>query len=177
MTELKQPFSLRHTFYPKCPYNDSVVILISRLGVIVLGTLGLSFLNVLVAGIYLLYSVIYNILIWPIIHCQYCYYKVKGPAADSENGGVTFDLLPLEEWKESYLHRHVTCGKKWGTPNLVILWLGPILLIPISFFVNFSVIALLSLISFIGFLAIFGIYMRKRVCLKCAFMEECHAAF
>ncbi|MFX0209442.1 MAG: hypothetical protein ACFFDT_25885, partial [Candidatus Hodarchaeota archaeon] len=84
---------------------------------------------------------------------------------------------PLDDWKETYLSKHVACGKRWGSPNLMILWLGPIVLIPISLLLNFSMIALLSLIGFIGSLAVFGIYMRKVVCPTCAFMEECHAAF
>jgi hypothetical protein len=153
--------------YPSCPYNNSVILLILRLAVIVLGTVGLSFLNIWIAGGYLLYSIVYNVFVWPVIHCQYCYYKVK------ENN----KLLPLEEWKKAYLDKHVACGKRWGTPNLMILWLAPIILIGISLILNFSLYALISLISFIVVLAGLGLYTRWRVCLTCAFQKECHAAF
>jgi hypothetical protein len=73
--------------------------------------------------------------------------------------------------------KHVACGKKWGSPNFIILWFGPIVLIIISFFLNFSIFALISLLGFIGVLAVLGIHMRWKVCPTCAFMEECHAAF
>jgi len=127
--------------------------------------------------VYSIYSVVYNLLIWPIIHCQYCYYKVNETTVDKENRKIVQNLLPIDEWKKMYLPKHIKCGKKWGAPNLIILWIGPVFLIILSFFVSFSIIALLSLIGFISLLAVFGIYMRRKVCPTCAFMKECHAAF
>jgi membrane protein YdbS with pleckstrin-like domain len=177
MTIVQQTSDLRHLLYPKCPYNDSVVVLVSRLGVLALGSIGISFLNVWVAVVYLVYSVVFNLLVWPIIHCQYCYYKVKETTVDKEDGKTVQNLLPLDEWKETFLPKHVECGKRWGSPNLMILWLGPIILMILSLIISFSIFALLSLLGFIGVLAINLIYIRQKVCPTCAFMEECHAAF
>ncbi|MFX0181906.1 MAG: hypothetical protein ACFE95_02390 [Candidatus Hodarchaeota archaeon] len=177
MTKIQQTSDLRHLLYPKCPYNDSVVVLVSRLSVIALGTIGLSFLNVWASVVYLVYSIVFNLLVWPIIHCQYCYYKVKETTVDKVSGKSVQNPLPLDEWKETYLPKHVECGKKWGSPNLMILWLGPIVLITISFFISFSLYALLLLVGFIILLAVQLIYIRKKVCPTCVFMEECHAAF
>ncbi|MHA2105652.1 MAG: hypothetical protein ACW981_19670 [Candidatus Hodarchaeales archaeon] len=176
MAGATKSIDLRNIFYPKCPYNDSMFLLMLRLSVIVLGTIGISFFNIWVAVVYLTYSVVYNLLVWPVIHCQYCYYKVKVPKNDKDGGNV-IELLPLDKWKESYLQKHVDCGKKWGSPNLMILWLGPIGLIVISFFLNFSLHAILTLIAFIVTLAGIGIYTRYKICPTCAFMEECHANF
>ena len=167
MIEVSQTSKIRHLLYPRCPYNDSVILFVLRVSVVVCGSIGLIFFNVWIAGVYLLYSVLFNVFIWPIVHCQHCYYKVK------ENN----DLLPLEEWKESHLDKHVACGKRWGSPNLMILWLVPIVLIGISLFLNFSLYALISLIIFILALVGIGIYTRVKVCPTCAFMEECHASF
>jgi hypothetical protein len=112
--------------------------------------------------------------VWPVIHCPHCYYKVKAPRIEKEN---IVELLPVNKWKESYLKKHVDCGKKWGSPHFMILWLGPIVLIGISFFLSFSIFALISLISFIVVLAVMLIQARWKVCPTCAIMEECHAAF
>ena len=177
MTTKNQNLGLRHTFYPKCPYNDSIVLLVLRISTIVLGTIGLMVFNELIATVYLAYSLIYNVVIWPVIHCKHCYYKVKEFKKDEETGEVSVTLLPIEKWKESSLDNHVACGKKWGAPNLMILWLTPIILIIISFLIDFSIYALFILISFIATLALIGIYTRKRICTTCAFMEECHASF
>lgn len=175
MTEIKQRRNFRDLFYPSCPFNNSIILLVLRLGVIILGTYGISFFNIWIAGLYLLYSIVYNILIWPLIHCQHCYYKVKVPVTNNDK--TEMNLLPIEEWKESRLEKHVICGKKWGSPNLMILWFVPIILILISLILNFSLTAFIILISFIAVLAGLGVYTRWRVCLTCAFMEECHAAF
>lgn len=175
MTEVK-PLDLRHVFYPKCPYNNSVVLLGLRLSLIALGTVGIQFLNVWIAVVYLLYSVVFFFLVMPVKHCQYCYYKVKEPAIEREKEKTSMKQLPLDEWKEAYFKKHVDCGKKWGF-NFIILWLGPLVLIGISLFLNFSAVALISLIGFIGSLAVMVIYMRRKVCPTCAIMDECHAAF
>ena len=176
MTEVQQTLNLRHLFYPKCPYNNSVIVLVFRVSLIAFGTVGLIFFNVWVAGVYLIYYVWFNLLVWPIKHCQYCYYKVKESTVDGKTGKNTLALLPVDEWKETYLEKHVACAKKWFFHSY-ILWLGPIVFIPISFFLDFSVFALISLIGFIVVLAGTLLYVRFRVCPTCAFMEECHAAF
>ncbi len=116
MTELSQTFNLRNLLYPKCPYNNSVVILILRIGVIALGTFGLSFLNLCVAKVYLVYSIVFNLLVWPIIHCQYCYYKVKKTTLDNENGKIVQNLLPIDEWKKYTCQNTLNAGKHGDPP-------------------------------------------------------------
>lgn len=176
MTEVNQPLDLRHLVYPKCPYNNSILLLGLRLGLIALGTVGIYYLHVWIAVVYFLYSVVFFFWAMPVKHCQYCYYKVREPTGDRKEGKTIGKLLPLDLWKESYLQKHVDCGKKWGF-NFIILWLGPIVLIGISFFVNFSLSALISLIGFLGLLAVMVIYVKWKVCPTCAFMDECHASF
>jgi hypothetical protein len=176
MRDVNQPVDLRHLVYPQCPYNNSVLLLVLRVGLIVLGTVGIRYLHVWIAAVYLVYSVAFFFVAMPVKHCQYCYYKVREPAGEREKGKTRMKLLPVDTWKESYLQKHVDCGKKWGF-NFAILWVGPIVLIGISLFLNFSVSALLFLIGFIGVLAVMVVYVRWRVCPTCAIMDECHAAF
>ena len=163
-------------FYPKCPYNDSIIVLILRLSLIALGTAGLMFFHFSVAVVYLVYTIAFNLLVWPIKHCQYCYYKVKENTVDIKTGRATPRLLPVDEWNKTFLQKHVACAKKWFFHSY-ILWLGPIILIGISLLLNFSLFALISLIGFIGVLAVKLLYVRWKVCPTCAFMDECHAAF
>ena len=111
----------------------------------------------------------------PLWHCKYCYYNVA--TTDKKNGKAVMKLLSVEEWKELYLKKHVHSGKKLFPPLGLLLWLLPIVLIGISFLVNFSIVALLSLIGFIVMLALMLLYVRWKVCPTCAFMEECHEAF
>lgn len=160
----------------KCPYNNSVINLVSRLGLMALGTVGLIFFNVWVAVAYLVYSVLFNFLLFPTMHCQYCYYAVKKTTTDSTTGKTIEKLLSKEQWKESCLEKHVECGKKWSK-GFYILWFVPIILIIVSFFFSFSIFALLSLIGFIGVLAGMLYYTRMKICPRCVIMEECHAAF
>ena len=177
LSEIQHSFDLRHLIYPRCPYNDSFIVLILRLSMVALGTLGLSLLNVWLAIVYLTYSIVWNLYLWPVKHCQNCYYKIKAPPTVDEKTGKTIaELMPVDEWTESYLQKHVNCAKKWFF-NAYILWLVPIVLIPISFLWNFSPFALIALIGFIGVLAGTLLYVRFRVCPSCAFMDECHAAF
>lgn len=159
----------------KCPYNTSVLIWVFRSGQMVFGTVGLTFLNIWVAAIYLLYTFAFTFWAWPVKHCKYCYYNVN--TIDKKNGKTIRKLLTVDEWKESYLTKHVDCGKKLFPPLSILLWIFPIVLIVISFFWNFSVIALLSLIGFIVLLGAQFLYVKWKVCPTCAFMEECHASF
>ena len=155
----------------KCPFNKSVLQVVLRIAMMVLGTVGLYFLNVWVAVVYLIYYVAFFFLAMPLKHCQYCYYKVKETTTNGKEG-----FLPVEKWKECYLKKHVDYGKKWSF-NFFILWFLPIVLIIISFFLSFSIFALISLIGFIVMLAIMLTHMKRRVCPTCAIVEECHAAF
>ncbi|MCP4762832.1 MAG: hypothetical protein GY870_13720 [archaeon] len=158
-----------------CPYHKSVIVWLFRLSHIVLGTVGLINFNVWVAGLYLIYSIVFTFWAWPVKHCEHCYYSVA--KIDTMNGRTVKKLLPLDEWKEFELEKHVACGKNLFPPLGFLLWLLPIVLIGISLFLNFSIIPLLSLIGFIvGIGGMFG-YVRLKVCPVCAIMEECHAAF
>ena len=163
-------------FWIKCPYNNSVVNTVSRLGLMAIGTVGIIFFNLWVALVYLIYSVLFNFLLFPTKHCQYCYYAVKKTTTDSETGKTIEKLLPKEQWKESCLEKHVECGKKWSI-NFYVLWFVPIVLIIISFFFSFSILALLTLIGFIAVLALMLYYTRRKICPKCVIVEECHSSF
>lgn len=126
--------------------------------------------------LYIIYSVTFYFLAMPLWHCKYCYYKTKENPLDKNKGKSIVKLMPADKWKESYLTKHVACGKKWRA-NFSLIWLAPIVLIVISFFLSFSKYALISLISFIVVLVVQFLYMKKKICKKCATVEECHSAF
>ena len=176
MSQESQTLYARNLYFPKCPYNNSVIQWVLRLGLMALGTVGLTFLNLWVAVAYLTYFVVFFFLAMPLKHCQYCYFTVKEPTIDGNKENTIVKLLPIDKWKESYLKKHVACGKKWSF-NFIILWVLPIVLIIISFFFNFSIFALISLIGFICVLALMLIHMKWKVCPTCAIMEECHSSF
>ena len=54
----------------KCPFNKSVLQLVLRFVLMVLGTVGLIFLNIWVAVAYLIYYVVFFFLAMPLKHCQ-----------------------------------------------------------------------------------------------------------
>ena len=175
MAEEKQSKLSFLGIFPRCPYYNPLNILFI-IGLIAFGTIGLYFLNLWVAIVYLIYAISWYFLVMPVVHCQYCYYKTKETTVDNTTGKAIENLLPKEQWVESCLQKHVECGKKWGF-NFFIAWFLPIILIVISFFLNFSIYALLSLIGFIVVLTVMLIYVRYKVCPTCAIMEECHEAF
>ncbi|UCG70013.1 MAG: hypothetical protein JSV09_03075 [Thermoplasmata archaeon] len=158
--------------FPKCPFYYSALHMVLMIGIMVLGTLGLTFLNLWIAMVYLAYFIVFYFLVMPLIHCQHCYYRV----VETKEDKTVKKLLPLDEWRESCLKKHVECGKKWGF-NFFISWFLPIILIGISLFLSFSTMALIYLIGFIIVLAVMLIHMRWIVCPKCAIVNECHAAF
>lgn len=160
----------------KCPFNRSILQVVFRLGLMALGTFGLTYFNLWVALVYLIYYIVFFFLLMPLMHCQYCYFCVKETTKDIETGRTIKNLLSVDKWKESYLKKHVDCGKKWSF-NFIILWFLPIVLIVISFFLNFSIYALMSLIGFIVVLAGMLVHMKRKICPTCAIVEECHAAF
>ena len=173
MVEVKYKLNLRQLFYPKCPYNDSLFVLALRLTLITLGTIGIYFFNIWISAVYLMYSLWFNVFIWPVKHCRYCYYKVRKKASDQN---IEKSLLLKGEWKKSYLKKHVDCAKKWFYHSY-ILWLGPVVFVTVSFFLNFSMYALICLIGFLAVLAGTLLYVRFRICPVCAFIKECHEAF
>ena len=155
--------------YPKCPFYRSVRLLIV-LSMIVVGSWGISFLNMWVAVLYSVYSVLFFFLVLPLTICKCCYYKTKETAQTCEK------LLSVDRWREFYLKKWVSQGEKVRF-FMGIIWLLPMVLIFISFFLNFSVIAL---ISFIGCIVVLGgnvIYMNQRVCPTRAIKDECHSSF
>ena len=161
--------------FPRCPYYKPLNILFIIV-LITLGTVGVYFLNLWAAVAYLIYAILWYFLVQPTVHCQHCYYKTIETSEDNTTGKVVENLLPKEQWVESCLQKHVESGKKWGFNNF-ILWFLPILLIVISFFLSFSIFALITLIGFVIVWAVMLINIRYKVCPTCAIMEECHAAF
>jgi membrane protein YdbS with pleckstrin-like domain len=161
----------------KCPYNKSMLLWVFRSCIMVLGTVGLIFFNMWVAVAYLIYSVVFTFWATPVKHCKYCYYNVRETVIDKKTGKTIAVLLPKEKWVESYLKKHIVCAKKWYPPQNILLWLIPIVLIIISFFLNFSIIALSSLIGFIVLLAIMLQYTRWKICPTCVIVKECHSSF
>ena len=157
----------------ECPYY-TLPHMVFKFGQMAFGTLGLIFLNLWVAVGYLIYSIVFNFLVMPLILCKYCYYKLKETTID--NRKITGKRLPLDQWKESYLKKFVGCGKK-GSFNFYIIWFFPVVGIVISFFLSFSIVALLSLIGIIVVLAVMIIYTQRKTCPTCAIRDECYSSF
>jgi len=160
--------------FPKCPFYKPVPVLII-LVLIALGTWGTYYLNLWAAVTYLIFSILFYFLVMPFTMCKYCYYNVIEPTIDKEQGKTIEKLLSVDNWRVAYLHKHV--GQKNWTFFMSIIWLLPIPLIIISFFLNFSIIAFLSLIGFIGVLVGNYYYMLRKKCPTCAIQEECHSSF
>lgn len=161
--------------YPKCPFYKPVPVLIV-LALIAFGTWGIYYLNVWVAGVYLIFSLVWYFLLMPYTLCKYCYYKLKETVVDEGTGVMSEQLISIDQWRETNgIEKHV--GQKNWTYFMSTVWLLPIVLIIISFFVNFSIFALLALIGFIAVLVGNYYYMLRVKCPNCAIREECHAAF
>ena len=161
--------------FPKCPFYKPVRLSII-LAMIALGTWGIYYLNLWTAVAYSTYSILFFFLALPLTICKYCYYKVKETTIDKEKGKTIEKLLSLDKWRESYLKKWVGQGKKVQV-FMGIIWLLPIVLIFISFFLNFSIFALISLIGCIVVLGGNVIYMNRKVCTTCAIKDECHSSF
>ena len=160
--------------FPKCPFYRPLRLLII-LAMIALGTWGIYYLNLWAAVAYLTYSILFYSLAMPLTMCKYCYFKVKETTVDKEKGKTIEKLLSVDKWSESYLHKHV--GQKHWTWLMFIIWLLPIILIVISFFRDFSYIALISLIGFIVVVVGYYFYMLRIKCPTCPIKEECHSSF
>ena len=161
--------------FPKCPLYTSLQALLIILALITLGTVGIYFLNLWAAVGYLIYSILFYFLLMPLTMCKFCYFKVKETTVDKEKGKAIEKLLTVDKWRESYLKKHV--GQKNWVIFMVIVWFLPIVLIVISFFLNFSIFALIILIGFIIVLVGNFFYMLRVKCPKCAIKEECHSSF
>jgi len=149
--------------FPKCPFYRPIRLLII-LAMITIGTWGISFLNIWLSVSYFLYSILVFGLILPLTICKYCYYKTKS---------LQFSV---DKWRELFLKKWVSQGKI-ARIFMGIIWLLPIVLIFISFFLNFSVLALISIIGCIVVLRGNVIYMNQGVCPTCTIKDECHSSF
>jgi len=160
--------------FPKCPFYKPVPVLII-LGLIALGTWGIYYLNLWAAVAYFVYSLLFYFLAMPFTMCRYCYFRVKETTVDKEKGKTIQRLLSVDEWSEAYLKKHV--GQKGWTAGMSIVWLLPIVLIVISFFLDFSVFALIALVGFVAVLVGNYFYMIRIKCPTCPIREECHSSF
>ena len=162
--------------YPRCPFYKSVQAVMIVLVLIALGTWGIYYLNSLIAIAYLIFSILFYFLVMPFTMCKYCYYKFTETTKVRETGKTFKSLMSLDKWRESNgIEKHV--GQKNWTYCMSIVWLLPIVLIVISFFLNFSIFALISLIGFIVVLVGNYYYMLRVKCPTCAIQEECHSSF
>ena len=160
--------------FPKCPFYKPAPVLII-LVLIALGTSGIFFLNSWAAVTYLIFSILYYFVAMPFTLCKYCYYRVTESTTDGNKGETIEKLVSLVTWREVYLRKHV--GQKNWTLFMTTVWFLPIVLIVISFFIDFSFFALVSLIGFIAVLVGNWFYMLRKKCPTCAIREECHSSF
>ena len=114
---------------------------------------------------YFIYSILVFGLILPLTICKFCFYKTKISVQFSVN-----------KWRELYLSKWVGRGKIVRI-FMGIIWLLPMVLIFISFLVNFSFLGVLSLIGCIAVLGGNVIYMNHRVCSTCNIKDECRSSF
>lgn len=160
--------------FPKCPFWKPLPVLIILI-LISLGTAGIYYLNIWVAVGYLIYSLLFYFLVMPFTMCRYCYFKVLETTTDEETGKTTQKLMTVDRWAKSHLHMHV--GQKNWSFAMAIVWLSPFVLVGLSFFMNFSIFALLSLIGFTAVLVGNFYYMLRVKCPSCPIQEECHSSF
>jgi hypothetical protein len=161
--------------YPKCPLYKSVQALLINIALVAFGTAGIYYLNPWTALAYLLYSLAFYFLIMPFTMCKYCYFKVNETISDKEKGITIKRLLSVNKWRDSHLEKHV--GQKNWVLLMIIVWFSPIVLVIISFFLNFSIFALIFLIGFIALIVGNYFYMVKKKCPTCAIRKECHSSF
>lgn len=161
--------------FPNCPFYKPVNQLFV-IAALAFGTWGAYYLNLWAAIGFGIYAILYFYFIMPIWHCQFCYYKVYESEIDANKRKPSKKLLSVEKWTESYLAKHVKCGKNWGI-NFTIILFTPIILIIISFFLSFNYLAIIALVGFIASIALLVLYMKKKTCEKCPIKEDCHSSF
>jgi len=161
--------------FPKCPFFGSATALSIIIALIVLGTIGTSYLNYWAAVGYLSYSVVFYFLVMPLTMCKYCYFKVTESPTDDEKGETTTKLLFVDQWSKSFLHMHV--GQKGWSYAMAIVWLAPIFLIGASLFLNFSLFALTALFGFVVVLVGNYFFMVRIKCPTCPIQEQCYSSF
>ena len=161
-------------FIPKCPFYKPVPVLIIFV-LIALGTWGIYYLSLWAAVVYVIYSLFFYFLVMPFTMCKYCYFKTTETTTDQENGKTTKNLLTVDKWSESHLRKHV--GQKHWVWFMFIVWMLPIVLTIVSFFMNFSIFAVIALIGFIAVVVGNYFYMVRVKCPTCPIQEECHSSF
>jgi len=174
MEEEKNPDLFFLRIFPKCPFYKPVPVLII-LVLVSLGTVGIYYLNYWAAVGYLIFGLLFYFLIMPMTMCKFCYFKVTETPMDEEKGETTEKLLSIDQWSKSHLHLHV--GQKGWTGVMAIVWFAPIVLVIYSFFVSFSIYALLALIGFVALLVGNFYYMLRVKCPTCPIQEQCHSSF
>ena len=174
MTDEKNSKNLFLGIYPKCPFYKPLPVLII-LVLIGLGTWGIYYFNFWVAMVYLIFSLIFYFLLMPFTMCKYCYFKVKKTVDDKESGKTTESQSSVEDWSKSHLHLHV--GQKHWVWPMFIIWVLPIVLTIVSFFLDFSLFAVIALIGFVAMVVGNYLFMVRVKCPKCAIREECHSSF
>ena len=162
--------------YPKCPFYKSAQAVSIILALIALGTVGIYFLSLWAAVAYLAYSLLWYFVAMPLTMCRYCYFKTTETTIDRDTGETVEKLLSVDKWSASYLQTFVKCGGRY-TVFMSIVWLLPIVLIVISFFLSFSILALLALLGFVAVLVANYFYMLRKKCPSCAIKDECHSSF
>lgn len=141
----------------KCPATASQSRFGLNLIMVAFGAVGLFYLSIWASAGYIVLFFVVFFVVMPLRMCQYCYYKRD---------------TPLEEWKEEYLQQHADCMKKWGSA-IFLIWGVPIVGIVASFFVNFSLVAVVCLIGFVALLSLSSRQLRKTVCAHCEILEVC----
>ena len=142
----------------KCPLHTNTMQRILNPLLIIFGTLGLYYLNLWFAIFYLLISVVFFMIIMPTKACQYCYFNSEG--------------ITLDQWKKEYAKLHEANWKKFGL-GLFTVWLLPVIGIIISFFLEFEILALVTLILYISIFTVSQINFKKKVCPKCEMLPIC----
>ena len=83
--------------FPRCPFYKSAPGILMIVALMVLGTVGIYFLNLWAAVAYLVYAILFFFLAMPFTMCKYCYFRVKETTTD-KNGKTVEKLLPKDDW-------------------------------------------------------------------------------
>ncbi len=107
--------------------------------------------------------------------CKYCYFKTKDTSVDKEQKDATEKLPSIEKWSKTLLHKHV--GQKNWVWLMFLVWILPIILTIVSFFMDFDYLAIIALVGFIIMLVGNFLYLIKVKCPSCPIQEYCHSSF
>jgi hypothetical protein len=161
-------------YIPRCPLYKPTPLLII-LAITALGTWGIYYLNFWAAIGYMIYSLVFTFVLMPFTMCKHCYFKKFETSIDDETGETTKKLMSVDKWGKTLLHLHV--GQKPWAWGMFLTWFAPVVMIIVSFFLNFNYLAVIALVAFIAAIAGNYLYMIKIKCPKCPIQKECHSAF